>query len=494
MRLQTVSLLLCAAAATSAQFSRGGSSRRGRSRPDSSGGGGARASGRRHSEASSSAATSGDRYLLMANVPAGFASGWRTMVVPWLSLCAATGRVCVLPRGQFGIPAFRSTIRDPKFVELSSFFDWDTLLGQMPCLRTITLKEWFAKTGGKIDMAVHIGLPTEWTGGRKVEDNPELPAMIPCNEQTYNKVKDRPAKLQGVPNRDYFQGPWGYNLEMNYLRKTEGFYVEKYRCVSVHSAMSAPRFSKLISSERSVILPYLPGMVRGPFYLGGGTMKGQIRIFPDIPKPFECKGKAWPGFYTWPPLAKGWGVAAASLASRMLAPRGQYRCAQIRGEKLVLNAEGAKLGNVVVKYISTSNKYLLECMKAIGRRARGNGTALLLVTDMQPNYGSPSAYRNSLFSRWQEHGLKIIKDALPMARGFCGSKEHLKRDPAWPQVVRDTLAAYPGNCAILETALCRGARYGAMRFGRGGMGDFAAGHGIWYQNCEDIVAGRWKSP
>ncbi|KAJ9467867.1 hypothetical protein DIPPA_20236 [Diplonema papillatum] len=444
--------------------------------------------GRGESSSSEAAAAEPEGYLLLSSLTAGFASGVRTQLIPFLALAAKAKRTAVLPAASFGIPAFRSTNVDPKqgFAPLHHFLDVPALQRAMPCVRMITHEEWLAKQE-PVDV-VFLGGESEFGTEQKKASgvpDPSVPAWEECFATFAKTLRRKPGAVDKLP---FWQGPWDFWGETAHVVRSQGLRVASVRCASLRASVRGGALFAADGAAKdlgSVMLANFPGLIRDSFWWHSQTAKENVRLFDDVPQ--DVCG-TWPDFNKWPEIAPVWRSVADTVLDKRF--NGEpFTCVHIRGEKLVLGA--VKAGHTTIKTLP-GNEYMERCIKGVESiilSAMQGKKNLFLISDLDPRTGSPSAVRDRFFRQWMEWSSKHISTAVGSGEGFCETDDARAAAAEGPDEVRHMLDIYPGNCAAGEAAICQ--RAGTIvRFGKGSMGAFVAGQkqAKKYETCEDVLA------
>eukprot|EP01064_Diplonema_japonicum_P009694 TRINITY_DN17159_c0_g1_i1.p1 TRINITY_DN17159_c0_g1~~TRINITY_DN17159_c0_g1_i1.p1 ORF type:complete len:593 (+),score=98.27 TRINITY_DN17159_c0_g1_i1:51-1829(+) len=428
-----------------------------------------------------------ERFLMVSTMTAGFASGVRTQLVPFLAVAAKAGMTAVLPAGSFGIPAFRSTTVDPKqgFVPLSYLLDIDELRSSMPCVDIITHEEWMHRTNNTVDSVLFLGsekeIGTALAPGSAPQETLPLAECFPKFLSSLHKTFDK---------RDldpFWNGPWEFWGETAHVIRSQKMKVGSVKCGGLQAMVKGATFLSRagpLNNKRTVMIANFPGLIRDSFWWHSPHNKEKelALLFKDTPHKI-CG--THPGFTAWPSIAKHWKAAGKKVVKSRFGGN-VFTCVHIRGEKLVLKA--VKDGKATIKTLGTSD-YMKRCIKGVvsivQKTMKGSDKAFV-ISDLNPETGSPSAARDRFFKAWMGWADKEINENIA-GQAYCGTPDVEKSVQTGSAEVRNTLKNYPGNCAIGEAAICQDAE-SIVRFGKGSMGAFVAGsHEVQqYETCEDV--------
>ena len=176
----------------------------------------------------------------------------------------------------------------------------------------------------------------------------------------------------------------------------------------------------------------------------------------------------WDGFNRWPTLSEEWRKVADKVVQKRF-EGSPFSCVHIRGEKLVINA--VKAGKFKLKAVQKS-PYMKKCMEGVAKlikRTMKGKSHLLLISDLNPETGSPSAAREKAFKAWMGDTQAFITKKVGKGEGFCDTEDSEEAHTSGPLPIRHALDIYPGNCAAGEAAICQMAE-SIVRFGKGSMG------------------------
>eukprot|EP01062_Namystynia_karyoxenos_P067689 TRINITY_DN6170_c3_g2_i1.p1 TRINITY_DN6170_c3_g2~~TRINITY_DN6170_c3_g2_i1.p1 ORF type:complete len:705 (+),score=160.79 TRINITY_DN6170_c3_g2_i1:94-2115(+) len=441
-----------------------------------------------------------EKYLLLSSLTAGFASAVRTQLLPFFALAAASERTAVLPSASFGIPAFRSTLGDEKagFVPLSTFIDMEHLRSHWPCLRAIALDEWERRASRTVDSVVFLGLSTE-IGTKNQSGTGVANSTFPDLEHCY--AKEMAAMAEPPPKREqpFWHGPWDFWGETVHVIQEERMKVRKVQCASLHACINGTEMfsaqSGPLSADRSVMIANFPGLVRDSFYWHSPFARKELYLFKDVPKKDICGPDTWPSFQQFPLPARPFRQVAQSVASERFGD-GKFICVHIRGEKMVLRMHAQQsipLRQLLTQHTDTLQQCVDSIATIINAAMRAESIAagrLFLISDLDPETGSPSSARDKFFRNWTTWAGQRLQKMTGGGKGFCGTAAADKAMREGPPSVRHALSIYPGNCAMGEAALCQSAQL-VLRFGQGSMGRFVSANvnrTAHYESCEEAVA------
>ena len=439
---------------------------------------------------------SNEKFLLLSTLTAGFASGVRTQLVPFLGLAAHLNRTAVLPSASFGIPAFRSTSKDVSqgFVPLSDFLDVESLKKDLPCVNIISYQEWLSRTTKEVDVV--------FLGSEKEMGNKSFPGiatkLIPkppgatvgfqaCFPQMLREVRMNSVYRE----KSYWGGPWDFIGETKHVLRTENTTVSNIMCAPLWQLRSNTK--ELFSAGgKSVMIANFPGLIRDAYFWHSQHAKGDMHIFQDVSR--SVCGTWTSDFSKWPSLSQQWKSVAETTASQRFG-KTPFACVHIRGEKLVLGA--VKDGKVTIPELN-ENTYMRTCIESLVVIVKDamskSGDQLFLISDLDPVTGSPSAQRDRSFKKWITWAGKLISNSTSAsASGFCNSPEQDEVLKTGPESLRKALSIFPGNCAAGEAAVCQ-LSSSVTRFGKGSMGAFVAGgkQATKYETCPEIISAAEK--
>eukprot|EP01060_Flectonema_neradi_P031109 TRINITY_DN4639_c0_g1_i1.p1 TRINITY_DN4639_c0_g1~~TRINITY_DN4639_c0_g1_i1.p1 ORF type:complete len:638 (+),score=94.20 TRINITY_DN4639_c0_g1_i1:99-2012(+) len=435
-------------------------------------------------------------YLLLSSLTAGFASGVRTQLIPFLGLAAHLNRTAVLPAASFGIPAFRSTSKDEAqgFVPLSTFIDVEQLKKDLPCVRMISYEEWKLRTDAKVDV---VFLGSESESGNK--SSPGITSKIATKplgakvgfQSCYPQLMHTLQSSSAYREKSYWGGPWDFIGETQHVLKTEKTIVNDVKCAPLWQ-LKATTKELFSTGSQSVMIANFPGLIRNAYFWHSQHAKGEMYVFSDVSKEV-CK--TWTSdFSRWPELSPEWKAVAKKVVDQRFGET-PFACVHIRGEKLVLGA--VKDEKVTIKELN-GNAYMKNCIESltiiIKDAMAKSGNQLFLISDLDPVTGSPSAQRDRSFKQWITWAGKLISNSTSdTANGFCNSAEQEELLKSGPKTLQTALSIFPGNCAAGEAAVCQLAKT-VTRFGKGSMGSFVAGGkpATKFETCPEIIAAAEK--
>eukprot|EP01061_Rhynchopus_euleeides_P001094 TRINITY_DN10783_c1_g1_i4.p1 TRINITY_DN10783_c1_g1~~TRINITY_DN10783_c1_g1_i4.p1 ORF type:complete len:363 (+),score=107.89 TRINITY_DN10783_c1_g1_i4:469-1557(+) len=362
----------------------------------------------------------------------------------------------------------------------------------MPCLKTITHEEWAKVAANKVDSIFFLGRPRELGSDEEdgvVDETRPEKALVSC----YGKYE---ASLGDEPEDDTFwQGPWDFWGETKHVITSNKMAVGGVHCGSTFimkngtKVLHASRGS--FAHKKSVMIANFPGLVRDAFFWHSPNAQDNVRLFEDVPR--EICG-TWKGFSQWPDLSQDWKQVANKVVKKRFGSD-PFTCVHIRGEKLVINAVKAK--KLQLKNVQKSN-YMKKCMQGVTvliKKAMKGKHNLFLISDLNPETGSPSAAREKTFKAWMGETGEYISERVGQGEGFCDTQAAADALKTASSAVRHSLDIYPGNCAAGEAAICQKSDV-IVRFGKGSMGAFVAGQkeAEAYATCEDIFEATGISP
>eukprot|EP00754_Rhynchopus_humris_P008433 Rhum_TRINITY_DN13752_c0_g3::Rhum_TRINITY_DN13752_c0_g3_i1::g.63687::m.63687 len=444
-----------------------------------------------------------EKYLLVPAVQHSFPVALQKVIMPMIALAGHTGRTAVLPRATWGYPAFRSTVHDPKYLNLSYFIDVRNMMASLPCAKTMAYDDWKARESSVVSALVQLGLPVELGSASKpgsAVPNPRLPKLGYNCIDSVAGTKKEPRKLRAA--YPFYAGPAGHAAELLYVHATDGVNIRRRMCLSFHSALNATRSFNMLDGDKSVMLFNVPGSHTGAFQLGNtGYLKGQVRLFQDIAGQNICGQGARPGlsgFDRWPLMARHWVKWAKDRTRVFTKDQGKFTCVRIQFEQLVEEARNNGNVGTIAKVRDNESRFLTKCLATLSELVQADKVGpVLFTTDIHTVARRGKAdLKFEGIGRFALQAMKTLRSTFPGHMEFCGTKRvtEAKEDEAHP-VVSYVLKAQEGNCAFAEAALCREAPRRFL-FGAGREGKFVLGQPPhenqvkWYRTCQDVLDGR----